>query len=78
MSVPVLLFWQRLIDAVVEVLVVREDNVAADIVELSPSVRDSERYRGETYEALWGHICGGKTAGSLVAVDDQPRWAVLQ
>lgn len=34
MGVPVVLLWQSLVDAVVEVLVVREDNVAADIVQL--------------------------------------------
>jgi hypothetical protein len=37
-GVPVGLFGESLVDAVVEVLVVREDNVAADIVELSMAV----------------------------------------
>jgi len=32
--VPVLLPWQRLVKTIVEVLVVREDDMAADIVEL--------------------------------------------
>jgi hypothetical protein len=35
MCVPVVLLWQCLVDTVVEVLVVGEDNVAADIVELA-------------------------------------------
>ena len=38
MSVPVLIFRECLVDAVVEVFVVREDNVAADIVKLSMPV----------------------------------------
>lgn len=33
-SIPVILLGQRLVDAVVEVLVVGEDDVAADVVEL--------------------------------------------
>jgi hypothetical protein len=37
-GVPVGLFGESLVDAVVEVLVVREDNVATDIVELSMAV----------------------------------------
>ncbi len=32
--VPVILLWQCLVEAVVEVLVMREDNVATDIIEL--------------------------------------------
>jgi hypothetical protein len=42
-GVPVLIFREGLVDAVVEVLVVREDNVAADIVELEQSTRDRGR-----------------------------------
>jgi hypothetical protein len=34
MSVPVLLLWERLINTVVEVFVVGEDDVSADVVEL--------------------------------------------
>lgn len=39
MGVPVGLVWEGLVDAVVEVLVVGEDNVSADVVELG---RDSQ------------------------------------
>ena len=38
MRVPVVLLGEGLVDAVVEVFVVREDDVAADIVELVSSV----------------------------------------
>lgn len=34
MGVPVLVLGERLVDAVIEVLVVGEDNVATDIVQL--------------------------------------------
>jgi hypothetical protein len=37
-GVPIILLWKGLVNAVVEVLVVGEDNVATDIVELEPSV----------------------------------------
>ena len=43
MGVPVGLVWEGLVDAVVEVLVVGEDDVAADVVELHDwSVGDLE------------------------------------
>lgn len=35
MCVPVILFWQGLVNAVVEIFVMREDDVPANIVELS-------------------------------------------
>ena len=72
--VPVGLVGESLVDAVVEVLVVGEDDVAADIVELEGLL--GEVYVLEdvsfTYEAFGGDICAGKTAGGLVAVDDHP------
>lgn len=37
MGVPVILLGQSLVEAVVEILVVGEDNMAADIVELRAS-----------------------------------------
>ena len=36
MCVPVILFGQCLVNAVVEVFVMREDDMAADVVELGP------------------------------------------
>ena len=62
MCVPIIFLGKSLVNAVVEVLVVREDNVATDIVE----------------EALRGDICGGETTGLLVGVNNQPRRAVLE
>jgi hypothetical protein len=40
-GVPVLLFRECLVDAVVEVLVVGEDNMAADVVELGGRLLDN-------------------------------------
>lgn len=34
MSVPVILIWESLVNAIVEVLVMREDNVSTNIVQL--------------------------------------------
>lgn len=75
MGVPVRLLGESLIDAVVEVLVVGEDNVAADIVKLRGGVLGAGvamREDRETYEAFRCDISAGKTTGSLVAVDDHP------
>ena len=76
--VPILLLRQRLVDAVVKVLVVREDDVAADIVKLSFAVLSAPgggmyglRQRW-TYEALGSDIGRGETTRSFVAVNDQP------
>jgi hypothetical protein len=80
---PVLGLGKGLIDTVVEVLVVGEDNVATDIVELEGSrqcwdCRQAEGAgRRSTHEAFGGDICRGQATGSLVGIDDQPRWVVL-
>lgn len=79
--VPVILLGQGLVEAVIEVLVVREDDVPADVVELrpcpsagSPAGQDTG---GETYEALGSDIGGGKAASLLVGVQDHPRRPIL-
>jgi hypothetical protein len=80
MAVPVVVLGESLVDAVVEVLVVGEDDVATDIVELR-SVSSESRHSiavDYTYEAFRGDIGGSKTTGGLVAVDNHPRGAVLQ
>jgi hypothetical protein len=51
-GVPVGLFGESLVDAVVEVLVVREDNVAADIVELSMAVSAAQLRLGDCVKLL--------------------------
>jgi len=55
-GVPVRLVGEGLVYAVVEVLVVREDDVAADVVE----------------KALRRDIGGCQAAGSFVGVDNHP------
>lgn len=81
MAEPVIVVGEGLVDAVIEVLVVGEDNVTADIVELwEAGLAMFFRFRclqGSTYETFGGHIGGSQTTGSLVAVNDQPRGAVL-
>ena len=47
---------QGLVDAVIEVFVVREDDMASDIVK----------------ETFGRDIGGGQTAGGFIGVDDQP------
>ena len=62
MLVPVVGLGQGLVDAVVEVEVVREDNMAADVEE----------------EALGRDVGAGKAAGLLLRVDDDVRGVLLQ
>ena len=87
-GVPVVLLGESLINAVVEVLVVGENNVATDVVQLSgasqygdsavPSMVSRGNVWGSTYEAFRGHIGRSETTGSLVGVDNQPGRAVLR
>ena len=80
-AVPVIILGEGLVDAVVEVLVVGEDDVTTDIVKLTGvSERSDEEGVGknETYETFGGHIGGSQTTRNLVVVDDQPRGAILQ
>jgi hypothetical protein len=44
-GVPVLVLGERLVDAVVKVLVVREDDMATDVVELGVSARKRVNWR---------------------------------
>lgn len=84
MGVPVGLLGESLVNAVVEVLVVREDDMSANIVELFSqsdlihvlSMLSMLSIALATYEALRGDVGRGKTTGSLVAVDNQPRGLV--
>lgn len=75
MRVPVILFGESFVDAVVEVLVVREDNMAADVVELLVQldlVRLVAIRTEGAYKAFWGDVGRGQTTGRLVRVHDQP------
>lgn len=79
---PVIVVGESLVDAVIEVLVVGEDNVTTDIVELWFRISNVLPFFGvsrirSTYETFGGHIGGSQTTGGLVAVNDQPRGAVL-
>lgn len=57
MGVPVLLSWQGLVNAIVEVFVVGKDDMATDVVELETrSVVVKVRSR-TTYESFLGDIC---------------------
>ena len=80
MRVPIFLSRQSLVDTVVKVLVVREDDVAADIVQLE-IVRDRghSRHCGRTtYKSFGRDVRRRQTAGYLVGIDDEPRRSVLR
>lgn len=83
-GVPIVILGESLVNAVVEVFVVGENNVATDVVQLprmsvhvSILVGVVNRRPRSTYEALRGHVGGGKATGCLVGVNDQPRRAIL-
>jgi len=67
MRVPVVLVREGLIDNVVEVLVVGEDNVTADIVKLvETSDCANPEWIDQTYESLGCGVGGGETTRSVV------------
>jgi hypothetical protein len=75
-GVPVIILRESLVDAVVEVLVVGEDNVATDIVELE-ELQVSNRVFGQdsaaaTYETLGSGVSTGETTSLVRRVDNQP------
>ena len=72
MSEPVVFFRECLVDAVVKVLVVRKDDVAANVVELTACKILFLLWGRSTHEAFLGDVGRGKTARSLVRVDDHP------
>ena len=56
MGVPIIVFWQSLIDTVVEVLVMGEDDMSSDIVELGLVSRGSDLLRRAGVQSLlWSH-----------------------
>ena len=63
MCVPIIRFGQCLVNAVVEVFVMREDDMPANVVELglcqSRVSLQARLMGGETYEAFRCDICGG-------------------
>lgn len=75
-GVPVIILRKSFVDAVVEVLVVGEDNVSANIVQLG-RVRlagslPRQRVVDETYKALGSNISTGKTTSLIRRVDNEP------
>lgn len=81
MSVPVGFVWEGLVQTVVEVFVVGEDNVAADVVELRIALMavivGLYRLTGATYEPFRGHVGRGKTSWFLIGIHDHPGRSVL-
>jgi hypothetical protein len=69
---PVVVTGEGLVDAVVEVLVVGEDDMATDVVELGALDFGGSIGRASTHEAFWRRISRGEATGRLVRVHDQP------
>jgi hypothetical protein len=71
MCVPILLSWQGLVNAIVEVFVVGKDDMATNIIELKQS--DTIRNIGQaTYESFLCDICGCQTTRDIVVVNNHP------
>ena len=82
MGEPVVILGESLVEAVVEVLVVGEDDVTANVVQLERGNVSGGQFAPEesqraTYEALGSDVGAGKTASLVGRVDNQPRRAVL-
>lgn len=71
MCVPILLSWQGLVNAIVEVFVVGKDDMATNIVELKRSDISGDVGQA-TYESFLCDICGGKTTRYIIIVDNHP------
>lgn len=79
---PVILLGQSLVEAVIKVFVVGEDNVTADIVQLSFALLAWVLFSNQpenllTYEALGSDICSRETTSLFARVHNQPRGAIL-
>ena len=76
MGVPVVILGECLVDAIIKVFVVREDNVAADIVELEHrqtlAMSSAQREGIDAYEALIGDISAGQTTSLVAGIDNEP------
>ena len=74
MGVPVVFLGQGFVNAVIEVFVVRENDMTTDIVQLTRRLANqlSGCHSSSTHKAFFGHICRGQTARSLIGVYDQP------
>jgi len=80
MSVPILFFGQGFVNAVVEIFVVGENNMAANIVKLfalALACIFSNKSK-KTYEAFWSHIRRSKATRCSIGVNDHPRGTILK
>lgn len=82
MSKPIILLRQRLVDAVVEVLIVGEDNVAANIVKLCVCAlvlaeqcycQSGSCNQGHiAYKAFRRYVGRGEATSLLIRIENQP------
>ena len=76
MCVPVIGFGQCLVNAVVEVFVVREDDMPANVVELEICQNrvslQAEPMGKETYKAFRCDVCRGQSSRRFIRVDYHP------
>lgn len=73
MGVPIIFVGKGLVDTVVEVFVVGEDNVAADVVELTGVNNNVGAVGGwATYETFRRHVGGGQSTRRLIGIHNQP------
>lgn len=78
--VPVVGLGQGFVEAVVEVAVVGEDDMSANVEQLDILIhvkrRRAETSRG-THKTLWSDICRCETTRRRIRVNNEPRRAVL-
>lgn len=77
--IPVVWLGQSLIDTIIKVLIMREDDVPADIVKL-PYLINARicKQNWEIYKSFGSNVCGSKTSWGHIGVDEKPGSFVLQ
>ena len=79
MGEPVFFFGESFIDAIVEILVVRKDDMASNVVELGFGLVALKVVRvSGTHKAFRGGVGRGKPTWCLVGVYYHPRRTILR
>lgn len=79
MCIPIIRLGKSFVDAIIEVFVMRENDMSADIIEL-PCPISIGILKGdqETYKSLGGDIGGSKPSRGFIRVNKEPGSLILE